>query len=294
MAERTYAVDLPDGAPTPALTAALAGAVPGAVVFVWRELAKQHNASGQYAAALTSQDALQYPYLNDPLAVAVVNTAPHAEYVENGRAGFHLATRWGSRGGKWKVGRNGNLYAHVPFRVPTPIGDAVKVVHLPGLSARFQGPRGLSSKAGRLGAAMPESVYARALKLRHYATTRDRLTGLGDEYKQSKSYRYYEAAFGPMPESLEGEDGYTWQASQFEGMFRTTGSTAAGGHHTEYMTIRTITPDSPGWFVPPSPALRLAERALEQSAANVRGIIEAAVAQDVQAALDAAVKEFDE
>jgi hypothetical protein len=269
MPRRDISVWIPAGIPTPTLERTLSGPVADVVVTAWRSLIGEHVDTGQYAASLSSPDAIQYPYVADRDQVAVVSTVPQAYWLEYGRAGFHLASRWGSRGGRWLVSKAGKLFARVPFRVPTPV-DA---------------KGGASSHRRRLGTAMPRAVYSEAKKLEDYRATKQRLHGFGDMYKQAKSYGYYAQAFGGLPATLAGAPGYEWKASQFENMFRTTMPTPGGGRHTEYMTIRTITPDSKGWFIPPTPAYHFAERALEAAAVPVTEMIEAAVAEDIDAAI---------
>lgn len=261
MLARQFVVALPPGIPTPALQHALSTTIPALVIYQWRELAKDHVDTGDYLARLTLQDALRYPFEGDEDAVAVLNTAEHADWIENGRAGFHLPSRWGARGGKWHYGKNGP-YAYVPFRIYTPM----------------QAGGGASSKRARLGNTMPKAVYQRAKGVRGGG----RLDGFGDQYKQSKSYVYYRAAgMGGTPDA----DSYTWVASQFEGLFAAVQQTPGAPQHAEYMTIRTIKPDSPGWYIPPTPAHRFGERAVENVAPLIADIVDRASAEDLTNAL---------
>lgn len=269
MFAREIPVAVPADLPTPALDDALSRVVPNLIIVHWRELAADQVDSGDYLARLTPQEALIYPYAGDPDAVAVVNTALHAAWLEDGRAGFHLASRWGVGGGRWKVGKDGGLYAHVPFRIGTPLTAG----------------GGASSRRARLGATMPKRVYSFARRLQQG----DRLAGFGTAYKQSKSYTYFNGAGMDVPQHLVDVGGYTWKASQFEGMFANIQRTAAAPRHAEYMTIRTITPDSPGWFIPPTPAHHYAERALEQAMPQIDEIIAAAAGEDLAAAMNDAI-----
>ena len=41
-----------------------------------------------------------------------------------------------------------------------------------------------------------------------------------------------------------------WKGSKYQGLFRTEQATAGGGKQSTYSTIRTLTPDSPGWNIP--------------------------------------------
>jgi len=279
MAERWFTVDADPSRPSPALDAAMAQ-IPEVVRAVWMRIIRDEGIvdQGGYLSALEAQEALQWPYLGDSSAAAVVNLAPQADWIEEGRAGFHLPSRWS----RWQMNAEGEPYAVVRFRIPTPFARG-GVQHTPGLAARYtQGrPGGLSASRGRVGAAMPPEVYERARAL----GSGGRLGGFGELYKQSKSYEFYRQAFGEMPPELEGVTGYTWAASQFEGMVRQTSPTPQGGVHTEYATFRTIRPDSPGWYIPPSPPRRVAERALEEAASVVEELLAEAAAADALSAL---------
>lgn len=257
----------------PSVRALLTGAIPGAITGMVREKMSGHVDSGAALAGWEPANALQYPYRGDDHVLGVINPTPQAQWLEEGRGGFHLASRWGRRGGRWKVGKGGRLYAHVPFRVRTPVGA-------PG--------DGAVSSRRRLGAAMPVDVYARAKGLPH----KGRLTGFGDTYKQGKSYDYYRRAFEAFPQELDDVRGYEWAASQFEGMFRTTATTPAGGRHTAYMTIRTITPNSPGWYIPPTPAHGFLKETMTELAPRLQQLVEQAAERDTAAALADAAKEL--
>lgn len=277
MAERTFTVSLPPGGQLgPAMRDAMVGAGE-AIIYAWRQLVTEAGQidTGEYLRRLTPQEALRYPY-GDPLTVAIVNTAPHAGFLEYGRAGFHLPSHWR----KWKTGKTGHQYAHVAFRIRTPKGD---------------GSGGVSSSRGRPGVTMPGPLYTRVLERLRVAGDRIKTADLrkigrppGDytNVRQTKSYHYYRQIFGDFPSKLSGP-GYTWKTGQYEGMF--FAGTHAGSHG-QYYTIRTITPDSPGWFIPPSPAHHYAERALEKAAPDIQDMLQDAAAADLQVALLQAVE----
>lgn len=264
MAERVFSVGLADGADSPTVRAALAGPVPDLLILAWRQLAADNVATGDYMARLSRQSALEYPYLNDPYMAAVVNTSPYADYLEYGRAGFHLASRWGHGGGKWLVSKSGHLYRRVPFRIRTPVAA------------------GGGATTARRRQAMPKEVYKQTAGMEHGS----RLTGFGVNYKQSKSYEYYRQTFANFPEVLNDVQGYTWKASKYESMFQAgMRHTPGGGTQSQYMTIRTITPESAGWYIPPTPPHNFADRALAQAQADISDILDRAAAQDAEAAV---------
>ena len=263
MAERIITVELPAGIETPALTDLLSNVAPNLIIAFWRELAADQVDTGDYLARLTLQEALRYPYTGDPDAVAVVNTAFHADFLERGRAGFHLPSRWGARGGRWRMGEEGP-YARVAFRSYSPLRP------------------GGGASTGRARGVMPAAVYAKARRLEQH----QRLTGFGGTYKQSKSYVFYGNAFADFPANLREVQGYTWAASRFEGLFQAgMRSTPGGGTQSEYLTIRTITPNSEGWYIPPTPAHYYGERALEMALPQVRDLADRAAAQDIEASV---------
>jgi hypothetical protein len=265
VSEKAFPLDVPSGVEMPTVKQALQGPVADLIRSTWIELGADHSDGGAYLQSLTEQNALGYPYSGDPLAVAIVSTAPEAYWIEVGRAGFHLPSSWGRGGGKWKYGKDGQRYATVPFRHRSPIAA------------------GGGSTPGRVRTAMPSAIYSQALQLE----SGQRLGGFGDAYKQSKSYNFFRQIHPDFPRNLGG-DGYTWKTSPFEGMVRKTVETPGGGRHTEYTTFRTITPDSPGWYIPPTPAHHVAERALEAAAPEIARILDEAAAIDLAAAIVAA------
>lgn len=261
MAEQTIMLPMQDDVPSPSVQELLATTVPDLIIAAWHEAAADHVDSGAYLAALALEQSLRYPYLNDPMAVAVVNTTPQAAWLEDGRAGFHLAARWGARKGRWKIGKDGKRYAHVAFRVRTP------------------GSKGGGMSTSRARFTMPKRVQQMARTL----GPGQRLTGFGDLWKQSKSYNYYR---GAGMQGTPAAAGYTWASSPFEGMMQSgMRNTPGGGTQSEYTTIRTITPDSPGWYLPPTPAYHFSERALQRALPEITRVLEAAAAQDAMAAV---------
>lgn len=270
MNEYVIAAGLPPGIAAPTLAGVLQSDVPQVIIAAWRDLAGEFSDTGDYMRGLTPQDSLLYPYLNDPDAVAVVNTAPHASWVEEGRAGFHLPSRWGSGKGIWHHGKNGP-YAHVPFDHSTPAA------------------KGGGTTRGRLRTAMPADVYKQALGLKPGA----RLSGFGDLYKQSKHYGLMAAQGMHLPQNLIDVGHYTWKASKFEGLFQSVvQSTERRPRHSKYMTIRTIKPDSPGWYIPPTPGRHLAQQAFDGVRSEVERLVGEAAAADLEAAIAAITGDF--
>ena len=186
MGARVFSIPLPHDFPAPTLAAALAdsGEILRAALI---DAGAEHSDTGAMNAG--------WYLVLDGDSVSVLNDLPQADWIDSGRAGFHLPSRMT----RWKYGKNGP-YGHVAFRIYTP--------------TRKGG--GSSSGRRRLGSTMPSRVHRMARKLE----TRERLAGFGNTYKQSKSYDYYRGAFGELPSQLDGVKGYQWKASQVEGMFQ--------------------------------------------------------------------------
>jgi hypothetical protein len=269
MAERTISLPLSSDLPSPAVNALLATVIPDLIITAWHDKAAEHDDTGIYLKALDREQSLRYPYLDDPNAVAVVNDTPQAYWLEYGRAGFHLAARWK----KWTQGKNGP-YARVKFRVRTP------------------GSKGGGMSTSRARFTMPATVQAMAQAL----VQGQRLKGMGMQGVKSKSYTHGITSphiWKSLPPTLAGITGYTWKSSPFEGMMQAgMKDTPGGGTQSEYTTIRTITPDSPGWYIPPTPAYHFSEEALRAALPEITRLLEEAGAQDAMDAVTDAVQEL--
>lgn len=267
MAERVFALALAPEIDAPNLRRALSSEVAELVLQAWRALAQSSTDRGDYVAALTLQSALRYPYMENPDSVGVVNTARHATWVDEGRAGFHLPSRWGAGSGRWQFGKDGKRFARVPFRLSSPVSDAG------------------GSTPSRRRQAMPHRVYSFARQLR----PGDRLSWPSNEYRLSRHYGLMSRQGLNVPKRLVDVGGYTWKASQFSGAFVASNQvTQNQPRHSKYMTIRTITPDSPGWYIPPKAGQHYAERALTHVASDIERILDNAAAADLAAALEVA------
>lgn len=254
----------------PNIEAALAGPVVDIIRQQWIFLAQPHAATGDYVRSLQNADAAEYPYAGDTLAASVVNTSPHANIVENGHQGFHLPERIRSWPHRNKMGRG---YMVIPFRHFAP---------------------GTTSSTGRaVRGAMPQEIYERAKQL-----GTEKLRGLGNLYKQSKSYDYMmganRAAGARVPPGLsrarslamqiDRQPGYTWKASKYEGMQREAQITPHANQGV-YSTFRVITQDSPGWYIPAQPGLHLAQQTAERVGPLIAPLIAQAAQRDAVTAV---------
>lgn len=230
------------------------------------------------------------------IIVEVTNTAPHASIIEEGFGAYHLPDKinWASTSGRIKRTKDGKAYIHVPFR------------HRAYADAEAREASGMTTAS--IKAMMPEEIYRKAKAL-----TYTQKLGVGpvrtssgqwvaaDRYKWGtrldRSGTRPMFVFGPPG----GEAGYEehrgarqvgrdgngnplinpeWGSSKFHGMFK-AGTTG----HSQYMTIRTMTQDSPGWNIPARQGLYIAARVAR--AAEASDELRDLVAGAMMAALEA-------
>lgn len=226
------------------------------------------------------------------VVIEVTNTAPHASIIEDGHAAFSMvdAINWNGAG-RIKRTKDGRPYLHIPFR------------HAAYQSAAARASSGMTTTALR--SMMPEHIYAKAQKLK-----RTQRLGVGPIYSKSGQFQAADRykwggrldRSGTSPAIIVGSSSETtyeehrgarligkdkkgntlvnpaWQNSKFHGMFK---SGASG--HTQYMTIRTITPDSKGWNIPAMVGLGVARRVGSMAASS--GKFEEVVNSGIRAAL---------
>lgn len=224
---------------------------------------------------------------NLEIVVEVTNTAPHASIVEEGHGAFRLpdVINWAGKGGRVKRTKTGLPYLHIPFRSRA----------FASASAREAG----GYTTATIKAMMPAEVYAAAKRL-----TYTKKLGVGPiraengQWVAADRYKWGTrldrggtrpafimggpgvGAGGPGEPGFEehrgarmvGRDGNgaplinpAWQTSKFHGMFK-----GGGKGHTEYMTIRTITPLSPGWNIPAQQGLFIAARVARAAESDER------------------------
>ena len=239
----------------PALEAAVQGEVADAIVATWTALAIGQSATGDYIRGLHAANSILHHVGGDPLAVSVVNVSPHAGFVEEGHEAFHLPDRIKN----WKLTKKGKRIVTVPFRhfAPASAGGGAT-------------PRALK-------AAMPAHIYAMTPWLGGNA----RLTGLGDRYKLSRPYAMHRRQGEAIPESLGHHS--TWKSSKYEGLQKHGGATPGGGSHSTYLTFRTITPESKGWWIPALAGKHYADQTVQAMRPQIEPILAAAAAADLVA-----------
>lgn len=204
----------------------------------------------------------------------IVCTAPHARIIEDGHPAFSLAQaiNWGSNTGRIKRGKNGP-YLHIAFR------------HAAFQDAKERKRSGMT--VGALKTMMPAEVYHQAAQLRPTIPKRQgpqyKLThgGSATQFLAADRYhageRYHDPTSGPRfvggaggtVDAWRGErtvQGRTkrgerltnpaWQSARYQGLFRS--QTAVGT--SQYLTIRTISPNSAGWNIPARQGLGVARQ----------------------------------
>lgn len=244
---------------------ALSGPIPDLIIAAWQEVSADHRATGLYTSNLSFTR--MFPYQGNPLTCAVANTTPYAEVLETGHAGFHLPSRidWGASRSA-KVNKKGRHYLRIPFRHMTPGRES----------------EGISSL--RMRTAMPREIHRSAVQqFRRSKVAHFPIRG-GEQYgRLSRPYRVMH-----VPESLiqravreEGHPGYTWRAGKFEGMRRIVQRGASGSTSSQYMTWRTLSEDSVGWWIPAHPGFHFADRVVERIKGPVADIVSAAIANDI-------------
>ena len=259
--------------------------------------------TGAYIAGLRSAESFQYPYDNDKLAVGVFNVAAHAAPIEYGTEAFDLAKkiRWGHTP-KSRLGKKG-WYIRIPFRHYTPAKE------------------GEGASVGREKASMPRAVYNLAKHLEpgerltgrpgrivtetgrvpggrrgtgpgraadhplgpaapgHYLAATSKATRATIAKPQAKSAASFAAALAHAKETGGKAPGLFHKTGRYEGMFK-----SGKPGHSQYVTVRTITQRS-SWWIPARRGAFVAQKVAEQTDPIIRGMLEDAFREDVEAAV---------
>lgn len=280
------------------IRAVLAAQVPDVIVGEWQRVAQAHRATGQYAADVSFQRV--YPYGGSELACAVLNVSPHAEVLERGHGGYHLPSviDWGAAEGRGTAKRTkeGRRYLTIAFRhytsgsaaggissararamMPTTVSRAARTLH--GLTEPRPGRDPIALRSDRERA---EAARA-AVALRAAGTRLSRPYELLAQMFPNAGGRgpsYFDMAQRARHE--EGQPGYTWRSRTYEGLRpRVQTNPATGRTSSAYQTLRTLTEDSTGWFVPPMPGRAIAARTVAAVTPIVRTLVADAAREDL-------------
>jgi hypothetical protein len=208
----------------------------------------------RYIAGLLRADALIHPADGDPFQARVVNRAPEAWRIEHGTPAYHLPERirW-AQSRAARRSRAGVWYLHVPLRWARPTLEL-----FPGALRRG-------------GSVMRPSVARMAERLRPGQRLTARATY--GRLVHASGLRPY------VPRSQRNVRPGTTHSALEEGMRRVP--TRGGG--AQYLTFRTMTEQSPGWWIPARPGTPLVAQVARDSASTVADIIAAGVVVDIVA-----------
>ena len=259
----------------------------GQIQSTWVLLAQAMSVreSGSYIAGIESDESVQIiqPARRDgPIVTGVVEVtarAAHSRYVEEGHVAFHLPDKINWGGPSVKTTKTGKRLLHIPFRHAAY--DATPTAS------------GLTTATRRR--MMPAAIYAEAKDLtRTVKKNEGPIRSSDGKFTQADRYAWGNRLHGVSragflsskagnSENLRSsrQVGWSgkkrlvnpaWGSSKFEGMFK--GGSEGG---TQYMTIRTITPDSPGWNIPAKQGLWLARKVATFIPTQLSEILQASV-----------------
>jgi len=242
----------------------LKGPVPDIIISTWQEVAADHRATGGYVSETSFTR--MFPYQGNPLSVAVANTAPYAQVLEEGHAGFHLPSRIQWPTPHSRVSKKGDYYLRVPLRHFTPGGEG----------------GGIGSWRAR--ASMPTAVYRDALRM----FRGDRRAAV----RVFQAGRWISRPYGAMPDvpqwlrryamSTEGHPGYTWRARQYAGLTQSTQvNPETGARSSTYHTFRTLSQHSAGWWIPPMAGFHFTKLVVDKLKGPLAEMLSAAVGRDI-------------
>lgn len=196
-----------------------------------------------YLRGLTSRDSVLHPYQGDPLHALVQNVNPDATRLEYGAPAYHLPSviRW-AQSRSARRSKRGRWYLVVPFTHGTP---------------------------GTRSNPMPSSVYrvARRLQPGQRVTagpTAGRAVHAGG--MQPYAPRYVRNI----------RLGYE-HVSPHEAMVRRPGK----GRSSSYLTFRTMTSDSSGWWIPPKQGAHILDEVRREVMPEIQAMIETGLRQDL-------------
>jgi hypothetical protein len=212
-----------------------------------------------YIAGLSQPGSVVYNVGGDPLVAMVVNVAPEAEGIELGTPPIHLpeVIRWGQARSA-RRSKDGRYYLVVPFGHTTPRS---------GTAARRPSP-----------ARMSWPVYRVARQLQ---------PGQRLSAGPSRGRAVHAPGTAPyVPQNPRNvRPGYT-HAALHEGLRR--GLEPRRGRSSAYTTFRTMTQESPGWWLPARPGTKLLADVERQVMPQVNAMLEVALRQDIADALQRA------
>jgi hypothetical protein len=199
------------------------------------------------------------------LSITVTNTAPMARRIEDGTPAFHLPSRidWGAAKGV-RRSKSGRLFLIIPFR-------------------HYAAQRGVRAQAATPAARrmmLSRAVYGVAQRLQ-----RGQYLTAGPSHGQAVHAPGLQPYVPRTPQNVRPG---TAHAAREERLIRSTG--ARRGVAT-YLTFRTMTSDSPGWWIPAKAPRPIAASVAKAVAPEVRRLLEAAAVADLVAQVEVVVQQ---
>jgi hypothetical protein len=212
-----------------------------------------------YLAGLLHDQSLQHPFVGDPLQAQVINDAANAQQVEEGTPAYHLPSviDWPHTPGAHGPTARGVYYLFVPFRHFAP---------------RYASHGAIPAAIKRQ--MLREAVYRRAKRLQ---------PGQSLTAGPSQGTQVHAPGLTPYVPAFARNirPGYT-HAAREEGLRRYPGRGLGRGGGAAYLTFRTMTSVSPGWWIPAQPGQHIAAQVQQETEDDVRAVIEAGARQDVE------------
>lgn len=210
-------------------------------------------------------DGMQYPYENDVYRGAVINTAPHARWIEEGTPAHDLKKMLHTSM-KVRVSAKGKKYLIIPFRHGTPSAGS------------HEGGRGEERATLQT---MPHAVYQMA---KHLVTsqrvgshiTQSPATGkpvIRHSYQWGRKLTQHDLNVAGV-----GTKRAHWKSSPYAGMVRFPRDEGPGH---EYFTFRVMHEDSTGWLHPGTPPMWLARKTAQEMQPVVAMVIQKGFMKDM-------------
>lgn len=207
-----------------------------------------------YLRGFTDQS-IQVPGREGPLSATISNTSRGARSLENDRPAYHLPERvhWGQTPGS-RRSKQGRWYLRIPFTHRATRSRSQAGAGLPGLPAALYRVARRLEPGQRLTAGPSSGRAVHAPGMTPYVPRYARNIRLG----------------------------YT-HASRYEGLRRV--QQRRGRRSVQYLTFRTMTQNSPGWWIPPRRGVQLAPQVQRATSPAVRELLSAGVQADVDRVL---------
>jgi len=221
-----------------------------------------HRPTGAYLLGI--QEGLNYPYQNDEYRGAVINTAPHARFVEEGTK-MHDMKKMLWTSDKVRISKKGKRYLIIPFRHGTPSAGS------------HEGGKGTQRATLQT---MPKSIHEMAKNLSISRQTGASLRTNPATGRPVIRHTYqWGGRLKAQDLSAAGLSGLNkktnWKSSPYANMVK-----MGGEGQTTYMTFRIMHEDSKGWIHPGTPPRKIAEKTWNEMKPVVQIVIGDAAEKD--------------